>query len=275
MKGGFQMAKSWERIKSELAEPFSSEDVEWRLQNVSKDKTKGLAVAYVTARAIQNRLDEVVGPENWQDEYISWHGGSTLKEASQLCVIHIFDKEKNLWISKTDGAENTDIEPVKGGLSDAYKRAAVKWGIGRYLYDMEAAWVDVDPGYPKVIPNKELPKLKKIHDAHVKKLKEGQPQDSPSKEMPAALPSAQKPPASKPLPQYVVRKTEKHRFSHVVHQVIDLEQENGDVITVFLSDVNQEVRPGIILQNVKIGAHEGKQDAKKIFYTLDEYQIAA
>jgi len=64
------MAKSWERIKSELAEPFSSEDVEWRLQNVSKDKTRGLAVAYVTARAIQNRLDEVVGPENWQDEYI-------------------------------------------------------------------------------------------------------------------------------------------------------------------------------------------------------------
>ena len=65
------MAKSWERIKSELAEPFSSEDVDWRLQNVSKDKTRGLAVAYVTARAIQNRLDEVVGPENWQDEYIS------------------------------------------------------------------------------------------------------------------------------------------------------------------------------------------------------------
>ena len=59
------------------------------------------------------------------------------------------------------------------------------------------------------------------------------------------------------------------------NQVIDLEQENGDVITVFLSDVNQEVKPGIILQNVKIGAHEGKQDAKKIFYTLDEYQIAA
>lgn len=269
------MAKSWERIKSELAEPFSSEDVEWRLQNVSKDKTRGLAVAYVTARAIQNRLDEVVGPENWQDEYISWHGGSTLKEASQLCVIRIFDKEKNFWISKTDGAENTDIEPVKGGLSDAYKRAAVKWGIGRYLYDMEAAWVDVDPNYPKVIPNKELPKLKKIHDAHVKKLKEEQPHASSSKEMPAALQSAQKPSASKPLPQYVVRKTEKHRFSHVVHQVIDLEQENGDVITVFLSDVNQEVKPGIILQNVKIGAHEGKQDAKKIFYTLDEHQIAA
>lgn len=122
---------------------------------------------------------------------------------------------------------------------------------------------------------KELPKLKKIHDAHVKKLKGMQPQEPLSKEMPAALPSAQMPPASKPLPQYVVRKTEKHRFSHVVHQVIDLEQENGDIITVFLSDVNQEVRPGSILQNVKIGAHEGKQDAKKIFYTLDEYQIAA
>lgn len=121
----------------------------------------------------------------------------------------------------------------------------------------------------------QLPKLKKIHDVHVKKLKGMQPQVSLSKETPAALPSAQKPSASKPLPQYVVRKTEKHRFSHVVHQVIDLEQENGDIITVFLSDVNQEVKPGVILQNVKIGTHEGKQDAKKIFYTLDEYQIAA
>ena len=121
----------------------------------------------------------------------------------------------------------------------------------------------------------DIVEMKKKHDAHVKKLKEEQPHASSSKEMPAALQSAQKPSASKPLPQYVVRKTEKHRFSHVVHQVIDLEQENGDVITVFLSDVNQEVKPGIILQNVKIGAHEGKQDAKKIFYTLDEYQIAA
>ena len=62
------MAKSWERIKSELAEPFSSEDVEWRLQNVSKDKTMGLAFAYVTASPIQNRLDDVEGQENKQDE---------------------------------------------------------------------------------------------------------------------------------------------------------------------------------------------------------------
>lgn len=38
MKGGFQMAKSWERIKVELAEPFSSEDVEWRRRMSQKIK---------------------------------------------------------------------------------------------------------------------------------------------------------------------------------------------------------------------------------------------
>jgi len=42
------------------------------------------------------------------------------------------------------GAENSDIEPVKGGLSDSFKRAAVQWGIGRYLYSLGAVWVDVE-----------------------------------------------------------------------------------------------------------------------------------
>ncbi len=55
------MKKSWEQIHQELSAPFSHEDVEWKIQTVSKDKSRGLAVAYVTARAIQNRLDAVVG----------------------------------------------------------------------------------------------------------------------------------------------------------------------------------------------------------------------
>ena len=47
-------------------------------------------------------------------------------------------------MEKTDGAENTDYEPVKGGLSDAMKRAASQWGIGRYLYKLGTPWVDVE-----------------------------------------------------------------------------------------------------------------------------------
>ena len=52
-------------MQQALAKPFAPEDLEWRLQNTTEEKMRGLAVPYVTNRAIQNRLDEVCGPENW------------------------------------------------------------------------------------------------------------------------------------------------------------------------------------------------------------------
>ena len=55
-------------MQQALAKPFAPEDLEWRLQNTTEEKMRGLAVPYVTNRAIQNRLDEVCGPENWYNE---------------------------------------------------------------------------------------------------------------------------------------------------------------------------------------------------------------
>ena len=105
------MKKSWEQIHQELSEPFSHEDVEWKIQTVSKDKSRGLAVAYVTARAIQNRLDAVVGAQNWKPVFRQWHtvtdrDGNPIP--SQLCTIQIFDDERHEWMEKTDGAEITN-----------------------------------------------------------------------------------------------------------------------------------------------------------------------
>ena len=51
-----------------LAKPFAPEDLEWRLQYTNEEKMCGMAVPYVTNRAIQNRLDEVCGPENWSSK---------------------------------------------------------------------------------------------------------------------------------------------------------------------------------------------------------------
>jgi hypothetical protein len=42
-----------------------------------------------------------------------------------------------------DGAEQTDIESFKGGISGALKRAGAAWGIGRYLYNLEEDWADI------------------------------------------------------------------------------------------------------------------------------------
>jgi hypothetical protein len=122
-----------------LAAPFPANEVEWRVQR--KNGAKGLAVAYVTNRAIQNRLDEVFGPNGWQNTFRPSPSGGV------LCGISIRVVQPNgqaEWITKWDGAPLTKVEPEKGGLSDSMKRAGVQLGIGRYLYRLPSQWVDLD-----------------------------------------------------------------------------------------------------------------------------------
>lgn len=120
---------------SKLDEPFEAKDIEWRAQSCGKGQ-KGFWVsvlAYVTNRAIMARLDAVCGKENWKNEFKESPNSKAIE-----CGISIrIDGE---WITKWDAAEETNIEAVKGGRSGAMKRAAVQWGIGRYLYDLDAGW---------------------------------------------------------------------------------------------------------------------------------------
>lgn len=85
----------------------------------------GAGGGFITSRAIQRRLDETVGPFHWKTEFSPWH---QIGNGSQLCALSIYDEERKEWVTKTDGAENSDIEPMKGGLSDSFKRAAVQQG---------------------------------------------------------------------------------------------------------------------------------------------------
>lgn len=126
---------------SKLKEPFPAEDIEWRLQSCGEKNGKfwGKALAYITSRAVQERLDEVCGPDGWQTE-IKKEGDA------YLCTLSIRVKHDDgtiEFISRVDGADATDIEPVKGGISGAIKRAACQFGIGRYLYNLDEAWADV------------------------------------------------------------------------------------------------------------------------------------
>jgi hypothetical protein len=120
-----------------LQERFAGPELEWRLQQAGEKNGRiwALCVPYVTNRAIQQRLDEVMGPGNWKNEFAKGPEGGV------LCGISLRVGEE--WVTKWDGAENTDIEGVKGGLSGAMKRAAVQWGIGRYLYGLEDVFAQV------------------------------------------------------------------------------------------------------------------------------------
>jgi hypothetical protein len=128
-----------------LRDPFAAEDIEWRVQQAGEKNGRPWArvLAYVTNRAIMERLDEVAGPENWQNVFKEGPAGGVVCGLS-LRVTRADGTAD--WVTKWDGAENTDVEPVKGGLSNAMKRAAVQWGIGRYLYDLEEGWARVHDG---------------------------------------------------------------------------------------------------------------------------------
>jgi hypothetical protein len=125
-------------IMQKLQAPFPPEDIEWRVGSTNADKTKGLALAYVTNRAIQNRLDEVFGVFGWRNEFREWKG------SSQICGISIYNNGE--WITKWDGADDSNMEATKGGLSDAMKRAGYQWGIGRYLYKLPDFWMPLKNG---------------------------------------------------------------------------------------------------------------------------------
>lgn len=115
-----------------LAGPFSPTAIHWRVGAMKKDKSKGIALAYLDARDVMERLDTVVGPANWQNRY----------PMTGCCELGIrLDGE---WVWKANGAGQSDIEAEKGQFSDAFKRAAVLWGVGRYLYDLPNVWVALD-----------------------------------------------------------------------------------------------------------------------------------
>jgi hypothetical protein len=120
-----------------LQDFFNADEIEWRLQQAGEKNGKvwAICVPYVTNRAIMQRLDDTMGPGNWRNEFKPGPGGGV------LCGISV--RVDGEWVTKWDGAENTDIEGVKGGLSGAMKRAAVQWGIGRYLYALEESFAQV------------------------------------------------------------------------------------------------------------------------------------
>lgn len=116
----------------ELSAPFAPEAIHWRAQNLTKDGDKALALAYLDARDVMDRLDAVCGPAGWQDSYTETPRGRV------VCTLSLLSDGQ--WIAKSDGAGDTAVEGEKGGISDAFKRSAVKWGIGRYLYDLKDTW---------------------------------------------------------------------------------------------------------------------------------------
>jgi len=126
-----------------IRKPFHVAEVEWRIQRsgYSGEKIWAVAVPYITARAVHDRLDEAFGSTGWYNEFrvMEVPGGVS----GVICRMNYLDPETAEWRYKENGAGQTHIEPFKGGLSDAEKRAFEQLGGGRYLYNLGDEFVEV------------------------------------------------------------------------------------------------------------------------------------
>lgn len=130
-----------------LRAEFPRDKIHWRAQSLTKDGNKAMALAYLDARDVMDRLDSVCGPDGWQTEHYDCGGKMGCKIGIRSPDVHIHPETNEVtyqWIWKSDGAGETQVEADKGAFSGALKRAAVMWGIGRYLYNMPTIWVPCD-----------------------------------------------------------------------------------------------------------------------------------
>lgn len=109
--------------------PLKADEIEVRLMGFRKvgNTIEGRLYLYMKARVPAQLLDETFGPLNWQVSY-----GDSINR----CSISVFNKDLGCWISKENVGAASDLESEKdkSTASDAFKRAASYWGIGRELY---------------------------------------------------------------------------------------------------------------------------------------------
>lgn len=142
-------------IMEKLQAPFKEDEIEWKVQRcgISNNKPWVMVCAYIQARAIQNRLDEIFGCFGWADEYRNTNN-------DVICRLGVNTPEG--WIYKENGASNTGYEAFKGGISGAFKRVASSgYGIGRYLYNLDEQYAECSLSKENGCVNKATTKDKK------------------------------------------------------------------------------------------------------------------
>lgn len=142
-------------IMKQLQAPFNSDEIEFRVQScgISNGKPWAMVLAYVQARAIQRRLDEVFGFDGWTEEY---------RSVGENVICRLGVRTENGWIYKENGASETQVESFKGGISAAFKRVASSgFGIGRYLYDLTESFAECTVDKPKNMSGWNKAKTKK------------------------------------------------------------------------------------------------------------------
>ena len=163
------------RVSGLLSEPFDKETLQKRVLRKSGDKSKAQMAYYIDTRSLSLRLDQVVGPANWESDIREIRdAGDRIVVTASLMIGHVTRvaegeelKNKIGYLSAEDkkAGKEPPIVPqelvlMKAG-PQARKRAAVEFGVGAYLYGLKDVntWEEIDTyGNPKD-PNIDLAKF--------------------------------------------------------------------------------------------------------------------
>lgn len=150
--------QTWAYVLSRLSEPFPVDEVKFKPQKVLQGKGTAIAVAFVDARIVADRLNAVVGPENWEDSYepivvteYDSKKDAHIQYGGMKCTLTI------LGVTKSDVGSPSMADELKGSASDALKRAAVKFGVGRYMYDLGSMFLKYDEQKRQFTEKPKLP----------------------------------------------------------------------------------------------------------------------
>ncbi len=135
--------QAFDLIRAKLVEPFHPSDIEWKPQAVTKDGAKAMAIAYADPRAYMNRLDDVCGGD-WSVTYTPW--GDRI-----VCHLTIMGITRS---STGEGDAQSERSEIAGTAAEgqAFKRACVMFGLGRYLYNLPSSWVEFDKDSKQFTP---------------------------------------------------------------------------------------------------------------------------
>ena len=147
------------KLLAELEVPFSPDLVRWRVTNTSNDKKRGQIVPYADSRAYTDRLKALLTPQGWTREYkvetmtniTRAKKGESIVSGKVLvtCTVTILGIGSHSgtgeeWADDDNGMTSADAQ--------AFKRACSCFGLGRYFYDFNAIWVDLDQNRQPVRP---------------------------------------------------------------------------------------------------------------------------
>ena len=123
---------TWETLLEKLAQPFPASSIYWRAGVVSRDKKRAQALPYAEPRVYEDRLNQIC-PGLWSVSFRPWG------ESRIICDLSIGELTRS-----STGEENEGFAPGTAAEAQAFKRACVKFGLGRYLYDVPIVWVPYD-----------------------------------------------------------------------------------------------------------------------------------